>query len=275
MLLSVSRSPVIRTNVLRKDLPIPAPSAPKFCRHGRVQSNEPTSQSGESFDRNAFPLLPERHESLEAGVSSVAHGDEVDPLFLFARFLNWEESEEPSAAWDLLAAARSSDADTRAQARALLVSSRQLAVGSALAGAQRAAKAEAPFCCVESDMNVPSGLEINEKCAECRATGRGFFCNFSEPTRQAWDEVTHKSTLPSGAILFVVGQSPRGMFVICSGRVNLSTTSKEGKLLLLKTAEAGEVVGLSATICGLGYEVTAETATPRRSVSLTATMCWS
>lgn len=52
------------------------------------------------------------------------------------------------------------------------------------------------------------------------------------------------------------------MFVVCSGRVNLSTTSREGKLLLLKTAEAGEVVGLSATISGLGYEVTAETATP-------------
>lgn len=51
------------------------------------------------------------------------------------------------------------------------------------------------------------------------------------------------------------------MFVICSGRVNLSTTSKEGKLLLLRTADAGEAIGLSATISGLGYEVTAETAT--------------
>jgi len=111
-------------------------------------------------------------------------------------------------------------------------------------------------------MNTSCGLEISERCSECTAFDRGFFCNLSENTRQAWDEVTHKSALPAGTILFVEGQSPRGMFVVCSGRVNLSTTSKEGKLLLLKTAEEGEVVGLSATISGLSYEVTAETATP-------------
>jgi CRP/FNR family transcriptional regulator, cyclic AMP receptor protein len=68
--------------------------------------------------------------------------------------------------------------------------------------------------------------------------------------------------LPAGAILFVEGQSPRGMFVLCSGKVNLSTTSREGKILILKTAEAGEVLGLSAAISGAGYESTAETATP-------------
>jgi CRP/FNR family transcriptional regulator len=44
--------------------------------------------------------------------------------------------------------------------------------------------------------------------------------------------------------------------------VNLSTASREGKILILKTAEAGEVLGLSAAISGAGYESTAETATP-------------
>jgi CRP/FNR family cyclic AMP-dependent transcriptional regulator len=52
------------------------------------------------------------------------------------------------------------------------------------------------------------------------------------------------------------------MFILCSGRVNLSTRSREGKILILKTAEAGEALGLSAAISGLGYETTAETATP-------------
>ncbi len=111
-------------------------------------------------------------------------------------------------------------------------------------------------------MNVPYGIEITETCSDCTAAGRGFFCDFSESMLQAWDTVSHKNTFPAGAILFVEGQSPRGMFVLCSGRVNLSTTSKEGKLLLLKTAQSGEALGLSASIAGLGYEVTAETATP-------------
>jgi CRP/FNR family transcriptional regulator len=44
--------------------------------------------------------------------------------------------------------------------------------------------------------------------------------------------------------------------------VKLSTTSREGKILILKTCEAGEALGLSAAISGEDYEMTAETATP-------------
>jgi CRP/FNR family cyclic AMP-dependent transcriptional regulator len=48
----------------------------------------------------------------------------------------------------------------------------------------------------------------------------------------------------------------------CSGRIHLSTTSREGKILILKTASAGEALGLSASVSGTGYETTAEAATP-------------
>jgi CRP/FNR family cyclic AMP-dependent transcriptional regulator len=60
----------------------------------------------------------------------------------------------------------------------------------------------------------------------------------------------------------VEGQMPRGLFILCSGKVKLSTTSREGKVLILKMPEAGEALGLSAAISGQGYEMTAETATP-------------
>jgi CRP/FNR family cyclic AMP-dependent transcriptional regulator len=111
-------------------------------------------------------------------------------------------------------------------------------------------------------MKSPYGLDIIDDCTECTHAKPGFFCEFSLPTLQALNQVSHKSILPAGAILFVEGQSPRGMFILCAGKVNLSTTSREGKILILKTAEAGEPLGLSATISGLGYEATAETATP-------------
>ena len=55
-----------------------------------------------------------------------AHPQQPDPLYLFACQLAWGQQEEPSAAWELLAAARSSHADTRAHARALLARSRHL-----------------------------------------------------------------------------------------------------------------------------------------------------
>lgn len=111
-------------------------------------------------------------------------------------------------------------------------------------------------------MNAPYGLDIIDNCTECSHSKPGFFCGFSNSVLQSLNLASHKSTLPAGAILFVEGQTPRGLFILCSGKVNLSTSSREGKILILKTTEAGEALGLSATISGRGYEMTAETATP-------------
>ncbi len=111
-------------------------------------------------------------------------------------------------------------------------------------------------------MTTPYGLDVVDNCVGCTHFKPGFFCGISHPAVQALNEVSHKSILPAGAILFVEGQSPRGMFILCAGKVNLSTSSREGKILILRTADAGEALGLSATVSGMGYEATAETATP-------------
>ena len=87
-------------------------------------------------------------------------------------------------------------------------------------------------------------------------------CCFSPPVLKSFSSASHLSTYPGGAVLFVEGQMPRGALVLCSGKVKLSTTSREGKVLILKMAEAGEVLGLSAVISGTCYELTAETAGP-------------
>ena len=189
------------------------------------------------------------------------HPQEVDPLYLLACHIDWEQQEEPSAAWELLAAAQSSHSDTRAHARALLASSRHLGGAGLDAGCDRITRPKR-FSAIEENMKAPYGLDIVEDCAECDQSLPSFFCGFSEETVQALNQVSHKSTLPAGAILFVEGQSPRGVFILCSGKVNLSTTSREGKILILKSAEAGEALGVSATVSGMGYEATAETATP-------------
>ena len=187
---------------------------------------------------------------------------EIDPLYLFACKLEWEQQQEASAAWELLAAAQSPNSDTRANARALLASSQELAApGSTEASdyaEMRAKRCSAP----ETDMKTPYGLSIIDECATCSETRPEFFCGLSASGQHSLDQISLKSNLPAGAILFVEGQSPRGVFIICSGRVNLSTTSREGKILILKTAQAGEALGLSAAISGVGYEVTAEAATP-------------
>ena len=109
-------------------------------------------------------------------------------------------------------------------------------------------------------MRSPYDLEIIESCMGCKASREGFFCRFSTPVMRTEDAVSHHTVMPEGALLFVEGQTARGVFVLCSGKVKLSTTSKDGKVLILKQAEAGEVLGLSAAILGTDYEMTAETA---------------
>jgi CRP/FNR family transcriptional regulator, cyclic AMP receptor protein len=190
----------------------------------------------------------------------VTHPHAIDPFYLFACHAEWERREEPSAGWELIQAAQSSDSDTRAHARALLASSRHLS-GVGLSPAPSSSKLKRPAV-QEKETKTPYGLELIDNCAACPVTNRSFFCGFSADVREALNQVSHKSTLPAGAILFVEGQSPRGVFIVCSGRVNLSTTSREGKILILKTAEAGEALGLSAAISGMSYEATAETAVP-------------
>jgi len=111
-------------------------------------------------------------------------------------------------------------------------------------------------------MRTPYGLEIIESCMNCKASREGFFCRFSPPVLRAVDAVSHHTAMPAGALLFIEGQTPRGLFILCSGKVKLYTTSKDGKILVLKQAEAGEVLGLSAVIAGTNYEMTAETALP-------------
>jgi CRP/FNR family cyclic AMP-dependent transcriptional regulator len=73
---------------------------------------------------------------------------------------------------------------------------------------------------------------------------------------------TRPAIYPGGAVLFVEGQTARGTFVLCSGKVKLSITSREGKVLIVKMAPPGEVLGLSAVITGECYEFTAETSGP-------------
>ena len=195
-------------------------------------------------------------------VTSSIQPQKFDPLYLFACQVEWEQREEPSAGWELLRAARSANGETRAQARALLANSRHIAGLGTAPSSGCVPKQKRLFAKEETDMNAPYGLEIIDNCGECGHQCPTFFCGFSEAVLNSLNKVSHRSALPSGAILFVEGQTPRGVFILCSGTVNISTSSHEGKALILKSAEEGQALGLSAVVSGSGYEATAETASP-------------
>jgi len=114
----------------------------------------------------------------------------------------------------------------------------------------------------ETGMKTPYGLEVVDNCQLCKLNEDQRFCNFSAEVLKSFSHMGHHSIYPAGALLFVEGQTPRGIYVLCAGKVKLSTTSRDGKILILKIADAGEVLGLSAVISGTACELTAETATP-------------
>ena len=89
-------------------------------------------------------------------------------------------------------------------------------------------------------MRAPYGLEIIENCLTCPHRQERLFCNLPTPAAQKLAAITSASSYPKGATLFVEGQLPRGVFILCSGRVKLSTTSADGKTLIVRIAEPGE-----------------------------------
>jgi CRP/FNR family transcriptional regulator len=68
---------------------------------------------------------------------------------------------------------------------------------------------------------------------------------------------TH-TVLAMGDILFAEGQAPRRVSVVCAGQVKLTRSSRDGRTLLVKIARPGDVLGLSAALSKVPYEVTAQ-----------------
>jgi CRP/FNR family transcriptional regulator, cyclic AMP receptor protein len=111
-------------------------------------------------------------------------------------------------------------------------------------------------------MKSPYGLTILDNCTTCPVREQHLFCNLSPSAVQRLNDITSGAVYPRAAVLFIEGQQGRGIFVLCSGKAKLSTTSREGKTLITKISEHGDVLGLNATISNRPYEVTAEMVQP-------------
>ena len=73
------------------------------------------------------------------------------------------------------------------------------------------------------------------------------------------DDLKVSKYYPRGSVLFVEGQRTRGVYVLCEGRAKVSISSAEGKILLLRIAQAGDLLGVNSVLKGLPYEATVET----------------
>lgn len=105
-------------------------------------------------------------------------------------------------------------------------------------------------------------IEISDDCATCPVRKDGFFCHMTKKTLAEFRRIKFASVYPSGTVLFMEGQVPRGVHMLCKGRIKLTMTSLTGKTVIARVIEAGDLLGLHAVLSGHAHEGTAETIQP-------------
>src|SRR5215467_6562637 len=106
-------------------------------------------------------------------------------------------------------------------------------------------------------MRLVSKLETSEICSAVDLRNRCFLCDLSGGPLCDFDAISLTGFYPRGAKLIVEVQHPKGVFILCSGRAKLSIGSRNGRSLM-RVAEQGEILGLSATLSGSPCEDSAE-----------------
>jgi CRP/FNR family transcriptional regulator len=101
-----------------------------------------------------------------------------------------------------------------------------------------------------------------KSCLNCSQQSQHAFCHLGEDAMAFLDSVSLSVECPRGATFFHQGNQCDAVYVLCSGRVKLSTTSSEGRTMILRIADAGYVLGLSAILSEGVHEVTAEALEP-------------
>src|SRR5947209_15381124 len=85
----------------------------------------------------------------------------------------------------------------------------------------------------------------HQSCFDCLLRPDRLFCDLPTHALEAFDSIKCLVHYPRGSLLFEEGQTARGIFVLCEGRVKLSVCSETGKRLTLRIASPGEVLGTS------------------------------
>jgi CRP/FNR family transcriptional regulator, cyclic AMP receptor protein len=73
-------------------------------------------------------------------------------------------------------------------------------------------------------MNSPYGLPAD--CLDCHLRSDDFLCAFSPESLQAFNQIKRAMVFPEDAVIYVEGQIPRGIFMLCEGQVKRKCQSK-------------------------------------------------
>jgi CRP/FNR family transcriptional regulator len=105
------------------------------------------------------------------------------------------------------------------------------------------------------EINEPAGLAMNEGVDSPSFLQAIHAANLSKLS------LLH----PRGKVLFAVGEPARGVHVLRTGRATVSISSREGRVVILRLAQAGDVLGLNSVLQNTAYETTVKALEPCRT----------
>jgi CRP/FNR family cyclic AMP-dependent transcriptional regulator len=110
-------------------------------------------------------------------------------------------------------------------------------------------------------MLAPYGISVIDDCRLCPAREKYGFCSMDSAGLWHLNTITATAVYPKGTLLFLEGQSPRGVFVLCNGKAKLRSTGS-GRAFIHRLCDAGSILGLTAVLLERPYEATAEMIEP-------------
>jgi CRP/FNR family cyclic AMP-dependent transcriptional regulator len=115
--------------------------------------------------------------------------------------------------------------------------------------------------CEPQRMAMQSTYRVQQEgsCISCKVCSGGCFCHLPESESEVLERIKVTIAYQAGATLYLEGEACRGIYILCSGRVKLSTASRDGQTIIFGIAKPGEVLGLGATVSGSPHNTTAET----------------
>src|ERR1700761_5604815 len=99
---------------------------------------------------------------------------------------------------------------------------------------------------------------MKRNCLECAVRGSNCFCSLPQEALVSLQAIGRAMRFSAGERIVQEDGAADCLYVICSGRFKLTVSGATGRLLIVRIARPGDVLGLAAVLKGGAHEAAAE-----------------
>lgn len=106
---------------------------------------------------------------------------------------------------------------------------------------------------------APFNLNVLDSCYDCASREGRLVCRLPQAAIRELNAIRQNAFYPRGVVLYAEGETPRGVYILCSGEVRLTAVSNDGSEVILRVAGRGDILGLSNTLSREPHRARAQT----------------